>query len=95
MQNLKTAILTISEAINFELVKISYLITSKIPQNGKFVAAKMVIITAVFELLKCAKIDFQLSVKLISRKILFFSVIQTYILLILQVIMKKKIVKSI
>ena len=52
MQNDKTAILTISKA------GVSYLKMSKIPQN----AAKKVKM-AVFDLLKWAKIDFQLSVK--------------------------------
>ena len=51
MQYVKTAILTISEALDFELMGIPYLKMSKIPQNVKFGAAKMVKM-AVFDLLK-------------------------------------------
>ena len=51
MQNVKTTILTITDPLNFELVGISYLKMSKISQNVKFGAAKMVKM-AVFDLLK-------------------------------------------
>ena len=61
MQNAKTAILTISEALNFELLRISYLKMLKIPKNLEF-GAEMVRM-AVFDLLKSAKIDFQILVK--------------------------------
>ena len=60
MQYVKTAIIKISEALIFELVGISYLKMSKLSQNVKSGAAKMVKLKmAVFDLLKWAKIDIQ------------------------------------
>ena len=53
MQYVKTAIIKISEALIFELVGISYLKMSKLSQNVKSGAAKMVKLKmAVFDLLK-------------------------------------------
>ena len=57
------AILMILKALNFDVLKHFTIVNvKKIPQNGKFGAAKMVKM-AVFDLLKLAKIDFQRSLK--------------------------------
>ena len=53
----KTAILSILEALNLDLLEISHLKMSKIAQKFKCRTAKMIKI-AVFDPLKSAKIDF-------------------------------------